>query len=90
MKYLIIPICRIVTLPVVVAISLFALIGYLLVSLWNCNFEPLLWLIEDDGVSDKFWRSDEYRMSGGKVGYCYKTFWHYLVYKKTYGNEKAI
>lgn len=86
MKYILIPIFRLVSIPIWIAIISFAFVVVLISCAWDWDITPFTGLFEDNSGFTGFWRSDDYRASGGKCGYYYKTVFHYIINKKTYAN----
>lgn len=85
MKYIIIPLFRIVTLPIVVLFLLLSVLVLCIGAIYNWDFNTIKELFTDNSNFKGFWRSDLYRISDGHSGYYYKIFWHYIINKKSYG-----
>lgn len=86
MKYILIPIFRVVWIFTLAAVFSFMLIVLLASCIWDGKIDALRDIFTDGSAFDGLWRSDDYRASGGKSGYYYKTFFHYIINKKTYAN----
>lgn len=80
MKYIFIPIFRILTLPFVVVFVLISILFYIAVCLWEWDFENFLQFTDISFRKDKdFFRYDYFF----EEKYAYKTFLDYILDKKS-------
>lgn len=60
-------------------------------------FMDIVWTFDSQKAFNYFWSDDRlvfyksrlYKRASGRYGYCYKTFWHYIINKKTQGDRPA-
>lgn len=85
MKYIIIPLFRILTFPIISAYIFGFFLVFALEALWNFNLDNMRDIFINRGA---FYTCIHYNDCNGKTDYlyCYKTVWNYLINKKTYGN----
>lgn len=85
MKYIIIPLFRIITLPILMVYIFIVIISFILIDLWNWDFYDLEYLLN----RTSFYSYERYNKCGGDLieQYHYKTLWHYIINKKSYGKE---
>lgn len=80
MKYILIPIFRVITLPFLTAYLLLILIAYVIHCLWEWDFENFLQFEDISFKKDKdFFRKDNF----WEEKYAYKTFLDYILNRKS-------
>jgi len=89
MKYIIIPLFRIVTLPLILIFCFGIMFIHFLSGVWDWDKNEMEELF-DVGFILKFLYSGRYVRSRGSHGYKYDSIFEYIINKKTCGNEKAI
>ena len=85
MKYIIIPLFRLVTLPVILLYIFCVIMLACARDLWTWRFDELKYLMN----KKSFHTYERYNECGGNLidYYEYKTLWSYIINKKTYANE---
>lgn len=86
MKYIIIPIFRILTLPIMIIFVIFSWIIYLFLCLWNWNFENLF-QFEDFSLNKNKPLFIKFTYYSNKPIYHYDTLLDYILNRKKYESK---